>query len=313
MANGTSQHIARVLVLGASGTVGGGVADALDAARAIAVRASRNHDTVALWRQQGKEAVYLDLDNPDTFPEALSGIDRVFLIAGYTAKMTEQAKTMVDAAEDAGVDFIVHLGIFGNGRSTDQHFAWHEMIERYIHGSTLAWANVHPHVFMENLLGVNRLQQGAFVWAAGDVPVGWVAAADIAAVVALILDEGPTVHAGKDYYLSTDLLNATDVAATLSRALQRDIPAFILTPEEMRNLVQSGQVTPPGFYDEAYGASALNWLQQTYDGRMNYSAITTSTVAELLGRDPLHLHRWAIDHRDQLLAQLGSMGNTTQN
>jgi NAD(P)H dehydrogenase (quinone) len=31
----------------------------------------------------------------------------------------------VDAAADAGVEFIVHLGIFGNGRMTDPHFAWH--------------------------------------------------------------------------------------------------------------------------------------------------------------------------------------------
>jgi NAD(P)H dehydrogenase (quinone) len=60
----------------------------------------------------------------------LTGIDRIFLMAGYTAAMVEQAKTLVDAAEDTGVSFIVHLGVFGNGRSTDPHFAWHEMVER---------------------------------------------------------------------------------------------------------------------------------------------------------------------------------------
>ncbi len=299
-----SNHAPRVLVLGASGTVGGGVADALEAAGVSAVRASRNHQTVTQWRQHGREAVHLDLDDPGTFPEALRGINRIFLMAGYTARMIEQAKTMVDAAEDAGVEFMVHLGVFGNGRSTDQHFAWHEMIERYIKGSTLAWANIHPHVFMENLLSVNRLRQGAFVWAAGNHPVGWVAGDDIAAVAALVLAEGPTVHAGADYYLSTDLLNATEVAATLSQALQQDIPALILTPDDMRMLVASGQVTPPDYYDDAYAVSALNWLQQTYDGRMNYSAITTDTVQDLLGREPIHLLEWASRHRDDLLAQL---------
>jgi hypothetical protein len=29
--------------------------------------------------------------------------------------MVHQSKTIVDAAADAGVSFIVHLGIFGNG------------------------------------------------------------------------------------------------------------------------------------------------------------------------------------------------------
>jgi uncharacterized protein YbjT (DUF2867 family) len=300
------QPTPRVLVIGASGRIGGAVAAALDETpgHATAVRATRSQETAALWRKQGKEAVFLDLDDPDTFPSALRGIDRIFLMAGYTAAMTEQAKTMVDAAEDAGVGFIVHLGVFGNGRSTDAHFAWHEMIERYIKGSMLAWANVHPHVFMENLLTVNRLHNGAFVWAAGDRPVGWVAGDDIAAVAAKVLAEGPAVHAGRDYYLSTDVLTAVDVAATLSQALQREIPPLILTPDDMRNLVESGQVAPPASYDAAYAASALTWLRQTYDGRMNYSAITTTTVRDLLGREPIHLPDWAQAHRRELLDQL---------
>jgi NAD(P)H dehydrogenase (quinone) len=211
---------------------------------------------------------------------------------------------MVDAAEDANVSFIVHLGVFGNGRSTDAHFAWHEMIERYIQGSKLPWANIHPHVFMENLLTANRLQYGSFAWAAGDRPVGWVAGDDIAAVAAKVLIEGPDVHAGKDYFLSTDLLDANAIAAALSRALEREIPALILTPDDLLNLVEAGEVALPSFYDTAYAASALNWLRQTYDGRMDYSAVTTNTVRELLGREPIHLTDWALAHRDELRDQL---------
>jgi NAD(P)H dehydrogenase (quinone) len=306
MTTTTERSAPRILVIGSTGRIGAAVAAALDDApeRVIPVRTSRNPETVALWVKEGKQAVYLDLDDPDTFPPALTGIDRVFLMAGYTAAMTEQGKTMVDAAEDAGVGFIVHLGVFGDGRSTDAHFAWHEMVERYIRGSTLAWTNVHPHVYMENLLTANRLQFGAFAWPAGDRPVGWVAGCDIAAVTAKVLIEGPGVHAGKDYFLSTDLLDANAVAAALSLALEREIPALVLTPDDLRNLVGAGHVALPSFYDAAYAASALTWLQQTYDGRMNYSAVTTDTVRELLGREPIHLTDWALAHRDELLDQL---------
>jgi uncharacterized protein YbjT (DUF2867 family) len=306
MTTTTEQPAPRVLVIGSSGRIGAATAAVLDEApeRVTPVRASRNPETVAMWLQQGKQAVHLDLDNPDTFPLALNGIDRVFLMAGYTAAMIEQAKTMVDAAEDANVGFIVHLGVFGNGRSTDAHFAWHEMIERYIQGSKLPWANIHPHVFMENLLTANRLQYGSFAWAAGDRPVGWVAGDDIAAVTAKVLIEGPDVHAGKDYFLSTDLLDANAIAAALSRALEREIPALILTPDDLLNLVEAGEVALPSFYDTAYAASALTWLRQTYDGRMAYSAVTTNTVRELLDREPIHLTDWALAHRDELLDQL---------
>jgi NAD(P)H dehydrogenase (quinone) len=306
MTRTTEQSAPRVLVIGSTGRIGAATAAVLDKApeRVTPVRASRNPETVAMWLKQGKQAVYLDLDDPDSFPPALRGIDRVFLMAGYTAAMTEQAKTMVDAAEDAGVGFIVHQGVFGNGRSTDAHFAWHEMVERYIRGSTLPWANIHPHVFMENLLTVNRLHYGSFAWPAGDRPVGWVAGEDIAAVTAKVLIEGPDVHAGKDYFLSTDLLDANAVAAALSRALEREIPALIFTPDDLIKLVEAGEVALPSFYDAAYAASALTWLRQTYDGRMDYSAVTTNTVREVLGREPVHLTDWALAHRDELLDQL---------
>lgn len=80
------------------------------------------------------------------------GIDRLFLATGYTVEMVHQSKTIVDAAADVGLQFIVHLSIFGNGRTTDPHFAWHEMVERYIEGSGVAWSHIHPHFFMDNLL-----------------------------------------------------------------------------------------------------------------------------------------------------------------
>ena len=136
----------RILVLGASGLTGGAIASTLDRGPADieVVRAARKKEQVEAWKREGKQAVYLDLDDARTFPAALEGIDRLFLLTGYTIAMLHQSKTLVDAAADSGVSFIVHQGIFGNGRSTDPHFAWHEMVERYIEGSGVAWAHLHP-------------------------------------------------------------------------------------------------------------------------------------------------------------------------
>jgi len=58
----------------------------------------------------------------------------------------------------------------------------------------------------------------------------------------------------------------------------------------------------PTFMESNYALSTLEWLQQTYDGRMDYSAVATSTVEEILGRPPMHLTEWAFRHRDALLA-----------
>src|SRR5437588_11404310 len=294
----------RVLVLGSTGVTGRKIAARLDDAsdRVEVVRLSRNPETVARWRDEGRSAAQLDLDNARTFPGALEGIDRLFVMTGSTVSMTDQTKTITDAAADAGVGHIVHLGIFGNGRSTDPHFAWHELVERYIEGSGVPWTHLHPHMFMESLLSVFTLRDGRLPWPAGDKPSGWIAGEDIAAVAAKVLIDGPAVHAGKGYWMSTDVLNGAQAAAILSGALGRTIPAEVFTPEEMLEAVAAGTASTPAFMEGHYALSTFEWLRQTHDGRMDYAAVTTTTVEELLGRPPIHLAEWAVRHRDALLA-----------
>ncbi|OLE35836.1 MAG: hypothetical protein AUG48_09625 [Actinobacteria bacterium 13_1_20CM_3_68_9] len=294
----------RVLVLGSTGLTGSAIAADLDDAsdRVEVVRASRDAKAVALWRSEGRPAVQLDLDDARTFAAALEGINRLFVMSGYTVAMTHQTKTITDAAADAGVGHIVHLGIFGNGRSTDPHFAWHELVERYIEGSGVPWTHLHPHMFMENLLSVFALREGQLPWPAGDKPTGWIAGEDIAAVAAKVLIEGPADHAGKGYWMSTDVLNGAQAAAIISEALGQTIPAEVLTPEEMLEAVAAGTASTPSFMEGHYALSTFEWLRQTYDGRMDYAAVTTTAVEELLGRPPIHLAEWAVRHRDALLA-----------
>jgi uncharacterized protein YbjT (DUF2867 family) len=293
----------RVLVVGSTGLTGGAIAAELDDAsdRVEVVRVSRDTEAVARWRAEGQSAVRLDLDDARTFAAALEGIDRVFVMTGYTVAMTHQTKTLTDAAADADVGHIVHLGIFGNGRSTDPHFAWHELVERYIEGSGVPWTHLHPHMFMENLLSVFTLRDGRLPWPAGEKPTGWIAGDDIAAVAAKVLIEGPSVHAGKEYWMSTDVLDGVQAAAILSEALDRTIPADVFTPDELLEAIAAGLATTPSFMEGHYALSTFEWLRQTYDGRMDYAATTTTTVEELLGRPPIHLAEWAVRHREALL------------
>jgi NAD(P)H dehydrogenase (quinone) len=160
----------RILIIGSTGRIGSRVIAEIAKVDAVeVVYSSRTLEQVGAWRKDGKDAVLLDLDRPETFREALTGVDRLFLATGYTVAMVHQSKTIVDAAADAGVSFIVHLGIFGNGRMTYPYATWHEMVERYIEGSGVAWAHLHPHFFMDNLLAaspvvLHRLYQRSCPW-----------------------------------------------------------------------------------------------------------------------------------------------------
>jgi NAD(P)H dehydrogenase (quinone) len=215
---------ARVLVLGASGLNGGAIVAQLDKMGAEVVRGARDPRTVAGWKDEGKAAVRIDLDDPLSFPAALAGVDRLFLMTGYTIHMVHQMKTITDAAVET----------------------------------------------------VMRPVGGAVRWPMGDKRVGWVASDDIAAVAAKVLAEGPERHAGKNYYLSTDVLNGKEVAGVLSRATDRPIQALVMTPDDLAVGIASGQVVMPGYVEANYAASMLEWARQTFDGRMSYSAVTTS-------------------------------------
>jgi uncharacterized protein YbjT (DUF2867 family) len=292
----------RVLILRSTGRIGSKVIAELERINNVqVVYASRKLAQVEDWRRDEKDAVLLDLDEPETFPDALAGIDRLFLVTGYTVAMVHQSKTIVDAAADAGVKFIVHLGIYGNGRLTYQYATWHEMVERYIEGSGVAWVHLHPHFFMDNLLASAPVIGGKFYWFMGEQPVGWIAPEDIGAVAAKVLADGPDHHGGKQYWLATEMLNGKQAAAEIAKGLDIPVEAVALTPGDLLAQVASGGMKMPAYVDATYGASILEWIRQTYEGRLNFVKVT-SVVENLTGNKPLTLETWVRANREAMLS-----------
>ena len=138
-----------VLVLGVTGQLGKLIADKICNTDAATLRvASRKKEQLETLKQKYGQAVYLDLDDPRTFPEALKNVDRLFLLTGYTVNMLVQSKAMVDASKKAGVKHSVHLGVFTPQFDCyDPHFAWHQMVEAYIKESGIPYTFLHPNVF----------------------------------------------------------------------------------------------------------------------------------------------------------------------
>jgi len=292
----------RILIIGATGRIGSRVIVEIAKVDSVqAVYSSRTLEQVNAWRKDGKDAVLLELDRPETFPEALAGVDRLFLATGYSVAMVHQSKTIVDAVADAGVRFIVHLGIFGNGRMTYPYAAWHEMVERYIEGSGVAWAHLHPHFFMDNLLAASPVVDGKLYWFMGQQAVGWVAPEDVAAVAAKILTDGPERHGGNQYWLSTDFLNGSQAAAEISKGLALPVEAIVLTPDDLVKQVANGAMKLPSFVEATYGASMLEWVRQTYEGRLNFKG-ATSTVEDVTGNRPQTLEMWVRANRQAILS-----------
>src|SRR5213593_2073413 len=201
-----------LLVLGATGQVGKLVANNLRRSEAnFSVGTRRKANLEELTDRFGASR-FIDLDDPRTFDQALKDITGIFLITGYTVDMLVHSKSLIDAARRNGVKHIVHLGAFTTDRDAYATvFAWHQMIEIYLQASGVAWTNLHPNMFMQNLLGYAEIKGGRFSYYTSKA-LGYTALEDVAESAAVILMEGPKKHSGKDYWFSADVLTPNQVA-----------------------------------------------------------------------------------------------------
>ncbi len=88
----------------------------------------------------------------------------------------------------------------------------------------------------------------------------------------------------------------------IAEGLGQPVESVVLTPDDLVAQVTSGAVQMPSYVEANYGASILEWVRQTYDGRMDFGVTTTSVVEDLTGRKPLTLREWVVRYRDSILA-----------
>src|SRR5258708_14250028 len=213
-----------LLVLGVTGQVGKLVAGNLKRRGAHFSVGSRRKANLEELADQFGASRFIDLDDPRTFDDALKNVTGLFLITGYTVDMLVQSKTLIDAAKRNGVKHIVHLGAFTREHDTyTSVFAWHQMIEAYLRVSGIAWTNLHPNMFMQNLLAGWRVQGGLYSVYTSKT-IAFTALSTVTEAAAAIIIERPERHSGKDYWFSAAVLDPQQLAETLTAATGPQIP-----------------------------------------------------------------------------------------
>ncbi|PYY27899.1 NmrA family NAD(P)-binding protein [Paenibacillus illinoisensis] len=285
--------MAKVLVIGASGRIGSKIVKEFDknSEGVEVVLGTHIEEEAEKWRDEGRDAVVFDLNNPAEFPDVLDGVERVFLLTTYTSDMLFQAKMMVDAAKEAGVKHIVHLGVFTSRRDPLPHFVWHDLIESYIATSGIFWTNVHPNVITESILVTNPpiTETSSFTSMCDDAPQGWACTDDIAAVAATVLREGPSKHAGKDYYISTEVLKSSEVAKILSEVAGKEIKVNYVDKEQQ--VANFNQITSAPV--RSYMDSAIITMELTKNEKFAAQRVVRDDVMTVVGRPGTTMKDWA--------------------
>jgi NAD(P)H dehydrogenase (quinone) len=232
----------KILVTGATGQVGGALIPHLLADESVEVVAAVRDTKKA--SALGVQAVYLDLDKSDSMMPALKGIDRVFLMTGYTVDMLRQSKDLVNAARKAGVEQIVHLGACGDDDTHVGHYGWHQFIERYIASSGIPfYTHLRPEIFMQNLLGYGGesfVKQGVIHQYIGDARLSWVDCDDVAAVAAISLLD-PEKHHAQTYRMGYEAKSYIEIAETMTEIFGKPFSYQSHSAEEfLRNVLAAG-------------------------------------------------------------------------
>jgi len=291
-----------LLVLGVTGQVGKLVAKHLKRSKANFSVGSRRKENLKELADQFGASRFIDLDDPRTFDQALKDVTGIFLITGYTVDMLVQSKSLIDAARRNGVKHIVHLGAFTTDRDAYATvFAWHQMIEIYLQASGVAWTNLHPNMFMQNLLGSAAIKGGRYSYYTSKA-LGYTALEDVAESAARILMEGPTKHSGKDYWFSADVLTPNQVAEALAGATGHKFTAAVRNAESFQNDAEQ----PSSIFEPAYAKGGLEFFRYVEDERMAYIGSVKDDTKKILGREPLLLRDWAKLHAHELLELAGS-------
>lgn len=283
----------RILVLGATGQVGGHIVKALKTDLSLEVLAAAR--SIDRAKELGVSVVHLDLDRIDTFAEALDGVDRLFMATGYTVDMLRQSKDLVNYAQHAGVKLIVHLGACGDDDTRIAHYGWHQFIERYIEGSGIPFVHLRPEIFMQNLLGYGGeryVNAGVIRHYVGDARLSWVDCEDVAAVASVCL-LNPTRHVGNTYRLGYDAKTYQDIAQIMADTLGKSFRYEARPPSEFLSHVLAAGAEP------AYMKCVFDSYTDFTNGVGEKADDVFDNFPGLVGRQPRLLSDFVSHHADQ--------------
>jgi uncharacterized protein YbjT (DUF2867 family) len=271
-----------ILVTGATGNVGRELVRQLAAdGEEVAALVRRDEDRARL--PAGVRGVVGDLNAPQAWAPALSGVRAAHLLAGY-----DGLGELLAAMRDAGVERVTlqSSSAVPAGDMTNAVARYHILSEQAVRDSGVAWTFIQPNSFMTNALRwLPQMQAGDTIRLPfANVPIATIDPADIAAVVAAALTTDR--HDGTSYRVSgPESLLPGEQVAILAKVLGRDLRFEAQSDEEAHAEMTASM---PAEYVAAFFSFFV-------DGTIDESTVLP-TVEEVLGRPPRRFEDWARAH-----------------
>jgi len=294
------------LVTGAGGGIGsvsrGVVELLLDNGQPVRAMVRRDDSRADELRQLGAEVVVGDLTNPEDVANAMAGVDRMFFNMSVSPDyLTATAIVSSVACEAAPVEVIVNMSQMTVSQMTltstseSKQHRLHWLAEHIMNWSGVPAVHVRPTVFMENplftMLAAGSIRdRGVLVLPFGSGMTSPIAAADVARVVAAVLQD-PADRVGAVYELTgPEVLDINGVADQYARALGRPVAAEDIALDAWTDQVLVPIGLPPHVEQHIATMARLH-----REDRYNRS---TDDVAQITGTPAQTVEQYVAAHAD---------------
>lgn len=233
----------RILVSGATGTIGRHLVQQLKAAGAdFGVMSSKPGTAI-----DGVAVVPGDFADPASLRRAFAGVHTLFLLLPLVPHKLELARNAVQAARDAGVKHIVRSSGAGADAASPVTLAKLQgTIDQMVIDSGIAHTFLRPNGFMQNWVTFSAAQvkSGTVHAPHGEGAQSVVDARDIADAAAAVL-LNPAAHAGQAYTLTgSQAYTDAQMLALISQASGRSVQ-YVDVPATVAEQAMAGMGMPP--------------------------------------------------------------------
>jgi uncharacterized protein YbjT (DUF2867 family) len=216
---------AMIMVAGGTGTTGGEVIRLMQEKGEpfmAMVRSAANADKL---QAKGIDTILADLSDPASLSPAMKGVESLFLLSASVSNQADLQLNAVEAAEVAGVGFIVKVSVVGADPESPLTLGRaHAEVEEGLAASGVPHAVLRAGSFMQNFLGSAETikSQDQFYGSSGNGKIAMIDARDVAAAaVALLTSQEPT--GGVFTLTGPEALSNAEAAAVISEVVGREI------------------------------------------------------------------------------------------
>lgn len=233
----------KILVTGATGTVGSSVVRSLAQIKADFVAGVRDHVKAKDKLGAATPLVKFDFADLSTYSTATQGVDRVFLVGPpLDYSLDKLLAPFIDYLKSKHIYRVVYLSAFGVDKIVNE-LTFHKIVEEKLKADEFQLTVLRPTFYAQNFKNYewdNITKYKITYTPSGTGKTAFVDIIDVGEVAAKALTENG--HVGKDYILTgPESLSYYDAAALLSEVRKEPITYPSPTPEQYKEtLKQAG-------------------------------------------------------------------------